>query len=1122
MINTSDKLHIVNFKNIADDLNEALLLRMKHHSRPSLASPYKELTDSASLAYFAAEHYLLPRLNKINADDLSFFYDLATSKGQELRNEFEEWLGSKLSIDEEFSGIKSTLKVFFTFLWAKGRVVLTPDMTMPTISFMNISEVFKQSSALCKLHEYAVTQYSEEDRSTQTIEYRRTQSLKKAAHRFLVSTSWVNIKDVDLEETWKAIRNNEIVKSSRYGGMFKMLFDAACINGNEKFTKKDIANVYDRRGMTTARQALEHVDISSLKLLDNYLNGNVKLTSGQQFNVSSKAKSVTNIVKSNHIASGADINIDTLKVPDRLRAYHAKSDINNYLLNLTKYPKDHINFDYLKDDYYIGYEVSPTAEFSQWAEIIKAFIEYYRDDKVGVLRRQTQFAGKLADYLFVYLKNYYQASENTVGELPNKIDQFSRVIFWNNAVLPSDKREIAPKTLSKFLSDQLKKAHHLFLAAYDFFQFVELNYSDKFPSFKNPVNYELDVKPLSPERSKTSDKVALPIRTLPYVLNIFQAVHDALSELLEKLLILDTKTRHDIYHNKSKKFWKFSDYDSSCSFELNEKIHEIEIVPDFFNWSQHKEKGWLPSLSNFRMLRTNIHAGQRMENIQWLDINEFDKYGKVEGYFQSIHISIDKVFEHRACQVPTYIFDMLQAEKEFQQKYHHDSFKPIQSTNSTKFIDPLFKVFSSGAPVDDTSYQALWVNFLLFVQEIYNNNVPKNEEHTFVKLVPKTDRGRNPVSWNMGEPFVDDNGTFHQGNASQVVFRAIHTPHSMRNTYTVVRDTFISTKDLLQQQGWLSEVTKSHYLKAKHQDDRNKLLELGEEALLSGSLVVESEGNVYKLFLSGDGSISPSDKGSAISKSIEEKRFKEVINDQGMVSIFVPEMSEYSGEDGLSMLKNQRSVKPVVFDHCVCPAGGDCPAEVIEIVGERLRCGMCPIACSGIDNISGLNARISEKFSDAEEGLIQLKHLEARNVNETQIINLKKQIRLNQVEVAAMKMTVELLKKRLASGASEGYLSRMPEMVEGVIAIGINTDSEKGRFLSRLIESQAHPAYCSSNYIQHCERIIRSYGLDENFKGNSDPVSIVAGHITQLLEIKGIDLNNLIESKELTKLLGVI
>ncbi len=70
--------------------------------------------------------------------------------------------------------------------------------------------------------------------------------------------------------------------------------------------------------------------------------------------------------------------------------------------------------------------MSPTAEFSQWAEIIKAFIEYYRDDKVGVLRRQTQFAGKLADYLFVYLKNYYQASENTVGELPNKIDQFSR------------------------------------------------------------------------------------------------------------------------------------------------------------------------------------------------------------------------------------------------------------------------------------------------------------------------------------------------------------------------------------------------------------------------------------------------------------------------------------------------------------------------------------------------------------------------------------------------------------------------------------------------------------------------------------------------------------------------
>jgi hypothetical protein len=511
-----------------------------------------------------------------------------------------------------------------------------------------------------------------------------------------------------------------------------------------------------------------------------------------------------------------------------------------------------------------------------------------------------------------------------------------------------------------------------------------------------------------------------------------------------------------------------------------------------------------------------------MENIQWLDINNFDQLQKIEGYFQALWIDIDKVYESRVSKIPTYILDELQLEREYQRKYGLEIL-PVKASRSNKLISPLFRsnsVQSNGGPVSDESYSTMWVEILSFIQEHYNKFVPKSKQHTFVQLRPYMDgtgKNANKYQWNYGEPFTDANGIYYNGSATALRLFAVHTPHSMRNTYTVARKGLISYQDLMVQQGWTAEVTMHHYLQAMHQNDTDKLLELADKSIMDGTFFIEGSDS-EALFLLGKNAIRPSKSDSAMAESLDAGA-DAIIHDQGLISIRVPELEEYKGEDGLKMLiAQQRGVKPIIFDHCLCPAGGDCPKEIVEIVGEKNRCGICPIACYGIDNISGLNARITEKREAARTGLIMLKRLENRNVNESVTGPIKEQIALNQSEVGSMRMTTNLLKKKLKVGELEQYLCRHPDMVKNVVEISIDTTDERNLFISKLIEAQAHPQYCSESFIDQCQ----AYLNRTNHKGfkddKSDVTQVVAGHFSAIMREKNIGFNQLLLSPQFLKL----
>lgn len=41
----------------------------------------------------------------------------------------------------------------------------------------------------------------------------------------------------------------------------------------------------------------------------------------------------------------------------------------------------------------------------------------------------------------------------------------------------------------------------------------------------------------------------------------------------------------------------------------------------------------------------------------------------------------------------------------------------------------------------------------------------------------------------------------------------------------------------------------------------------------------------------------------------------------------------------------------------ICPVGGMCPQEVMNIIAEKRRCGLCPLALKCVDNLDPIYAK---------------------------------------------------------------------------------------------------------------------------------------------------------------------
>ncbi|MDU0355753.1 hypothetical protein RS130_19375 [Paraglaciecola aquimarina] len=949
-------------------------------------------------------------------------------------------------------------------------------------------------------------------------------------------TNWSKTGDVSLSQIWDAVRSG--LKAGETKTNLLALPIALVNNSDCQFNTQQLEAF---RSFVTGLHMDKSGYIKALNLEELVAyHANVKSygKDGKQKRYGGKDLRNPLKIKLKELASNGQIEEYCKALANKRRTKAATKDERtkwwSWTQELQTYPgREHINFSDL---------------FSEWIIAIKYFdssisSQGYSSGKNRIERGNLII---LLDYLFLYLPWYQELNSHPEIIIPYSISDFKRWAFWSNEPLKvAQNKFVPPLTVKEFYKLRRGKQS---LAGFintcsHFFEYIILEHSDieshfevlVTPEFKNPINREYD-KEGSGSRRKT-DKVAFPRKVLPFVLSSFEEFEEVNYRIQQAILSGEMdgkKLSNSLTVNNGQII--LSDWDEKFEIEIGETIIPIERIPCLFSLIELKDKDEVRIFafnSTFRMLRAAMHIGSRVQSTQWLDINHFDKHNfSTTNYFSNLFVTVDKIYPMRQVQIPSYVFKTLIREKTFQliqipispstQAYEGNE----NDTSYPDGITPLFNNPSSNKPFNDSSYHLLWLSFLQFLNQEYNKycrlDGRKEDCHAFVYIDSRREKGRREAPRNpkrIVTTYTDSNGNSYETEASEIIYRPVHTPHSMRNSFTTLRRGYLDSHILMEQQGWSDEGMVDHYANGEYIEDRLERLENADKSVRKGTTLKDFKKQVN--ILDGTSPIKPSLGNSAMQDAISSGA-DNAIKAQNLISISIPELGDYQGEDGIEIFRrSQTRTNMTVFDDCICPVGGICPKEVLELIKEERRCSICPIALFGIDNIPGLKAKARGLSDQTDKTRKVLKNAIKKEVSDDTLMKLNSQLINDNLEISACIFLVRILEENMKDKKIEGdYICRDPDMLKQAFKITFDKDSDIQCFLSRLIDAKIYPQFTSADFLNKVEMAARrmhnsSLNVDAV---EVDHIDVVAGHIAAIMRKNNMTIEQLSKSNLLPQL----
>ncbi|MCG7645079.1 hypothetical protein MHM87_05680 [Alteromonas sp. Cnat3-28] len=1035
----------------------------------------------------------------------------------------KEDLGRVLNIsfpsDSHFKSFKAGCGLLYLWLWGNREIILSWRFNQ---SFLRGSKLDYENLIPNKLWKFI---YKDKKFNSET-------------QRLVLMTDWKNLEDVSLQDIWNAIRSGFRAEKTKTN--LKRLLKAVLDTDKCQFSEANF------RAFETFVAAIHldktgHIATLDIEQLTDY-HSNYK-----SYGKDGKQKRYGNDVRnSNYLA---------------LKQLATRTQIEKYVKILPK----HINrikrrnkhsqnwWAFLHEsDVYPGREhIKIHSLFPDWLSAL----EYYdahgraRGGAAATLKTRRSQLRILVDYVFLYIPWYQEVNNHPDILIPYKISDFKRWAFWSNEPLKLARNKPEPPLTAKEYY-KLRRSETT-LSSFvnecsDFFDYVIAEHSDAESfndllideSFNNPVNKDYD-KEGSGKRRPT-DKVAFPRKVIPFVLAAFDEFENVNYRIQQSILngtIDGEKFRSELIKNEGMIIP--ADWDETFELKIDGKVIPVDIFPSLLSLLELVDSGKKRIFafnSVFRMLRTAMHIGSRVQNTQWLDITLFDQFNfTTEQYFSNLHITVDKTNPHREVAIPSYIFKTLLREKQFQLEQIPTS--PVRiyyegnDSDGTypEGIVPLFNNPQTNKPFNDSVYHKNWLKFLSFVEKEYNkfcrSEGRTDDCHQFVYIDSQREGGRKD---NPRDPkfiytkYFDANGTEYETEASEIVYRPVHTPHAMRNTFTVMRRFHVRDAVLMEQQGWSASGMVDHYAQGEYEQDRLERLEAADKAIRKGLTFRELKRQTKLLY--GDNAIKPSAQGSAMRDALGTSS-DDAIKSQHLISIKIPELGDYAGKDGVDIFrKSQNRADVAVYDDCICPVGGMCPAEVLDIIKEERRCAICPIAMFGLDHIPGLKAKARSLEFESKNKQRVLKNAIHRNVSSQTIESIDDRLTNDRLEISACVFIVNTLEQHAKKDQGQGeYVCRDPDLLRHAFKISLDCEDEIQSFLSRLVDAKAYPQFTSGDFLAKVEIAARRFvhgGVQFGEESFSD-IDVVAGHIAAIMRKDKLTFDELSKSEILPQLQGL-
>jgi len=767
-----------------------------------------------------------------------------------------------------------------------------------------------------------------------------------------------------------------------------------------------------------------------------------------------------------------------------------------------------------KHQTYNGYSFPDTKEKSKlWIELFRSYQSQRKKNGYESTKTSKKMFNFLMNYLFFYLPLWIQ--ENKDISIPEAPKDFHRTLFVKN---PMHEKGEAPFTITQLLDYRYSSNTYkntILRNIEMFFNFISDFYLD-FPeiwdeNLKNPIRKSDYYREFN---TKKTDKVIIPK-------NIYGKLKKYLFALEFFGEYIETKQNKDLFridkNIRNKNIIKSENFGFIPIFFDKNKAYPIFDIPNTLLHKRRKHKNpetgdirnsSIISNTVIRALILMLNTGLRAAQVEWLDIRTWDKHetdGHKKTYYK-LNVNTDKTKNKEwTSYISNAVFHSLKKETNFQNSMMEDFMNlevNYQSREYSRFenIIPLFKSDSlEGKPVNFKYY---WEDILWQFQNLLNN--VENENYKLITL-------SKPKNINIKSTNNEKN------KYCPLKIKAIHTPHSMRATFCTHMAEYLERSEIAALVGHSSDlITSEVYIKPEDSVLKEKI----ERAVDIFDNGVNSD------YFDKDSSVhsKPHLKGSSLQKAFSENREQTIeLFNLSSISLNINKDSEEQSQKAIKILKEARTDQVIFESTHICPVGGICPQEVMGIIGEKRRCGLCPLALKCVDNLNPIYAKQRDLMREIKEGKEKLDLAIKNKESDISINNLEDKVNLDIKELVSWKFSADILSKHYESlkenkELDKKYYVEMPDMVKQHLQ-KVSISNEKEYLLTRIADSNAYSSYQNPENKYQAEMLRRNliknlnlFEYDDYYVSEEDKIEVFCSMIKNMLDANDIGLKQLVNS----------
>lgn len=1074
-----------------DNVNKSLirLFGMLKAERGQTPELYFKGQNKALKARYACQEWLksvqhtgLSRKQIVAAYQLSKTDEKRTT---ELRKQFEILTGSPNFTIGEIVGFKTPMRALMILLWHDGHILLPIGFDRNGVELM------------------LPTIYGTTDNFFSSIVSKgNNANLKRYFRHMQYTVDWHSPESISFNEVWEAIPKlqklrREISDQDSTEGIFRHYTLTSWLEQFSAF-HPELLNIYDfellkKFGTSVGPSKFGFYDSMTREDFEEY---------------TAKSKKEKNLLQAKEYYARSR--------KESRSIIYANGSPEEHFLNITVVNRE--DFYWLENDGYPPRDFLATKTLcAGWLPFLKAYHLHLIKKKHSKSYKKSLLGPiyKLCDYLFCYIPEWISKNPETVIEQPLRVDDFLSVIFWN-CIIDQDSEFLdqfgaVPKPLlvlyqengNQMTSSMFVKAIHAF---FDFCiayrkQLASAGLYLLDEDYTNPVN--LKDAPGSGPRPGGTGKVVVPPFSVG-ILRHYVIALDKIGQDLRNNIFGGKYTSDEVNEIAQSQFINLDKFGLATFFQTNnpkDPRNKIDIplltIPNVYSWHwanyrNPNKNGDLtytsvPWLSSLRMIAIGLFAGQRLQGIQWLGLNNYRReHHEGSSYWTLLFLCTDKTKTNHTCKLQRYVMPILDDEALFQTTICEHAPAPAHFENDENSANPgqqwLFRspFGATDTPFSDGVYFDTWIRVLRGLQQIWDAIAPEQLAYRFIH---------------------EEQYSHNSQRAGEIKYTSPHKPHALRNSWItwMLEKGNAEPNEVRDQAGHLDLIQTFHYASGPRPTNDNSL-EFADLRL---------EEIQFDINLITCKAIKPSDPDSTLQKSLNENK-SETMKAQHMLSIendLIP-----SKDNGCDLIP----VTPIedfgVFDDCICPFNGRCPRNVLKITKAPRRCGMCPYAIYSLDNLEAISARMRSLERHLKEIREKVASMESAGETELMVREYRVDANLTILEYAGLEQISEILLTTLKQHRMDRnkYLVRDPAIFDKHPVVLDRSDALQ-EILGNLLDTVNFPAYSNANYMANLQQQARRIKIQPTLEHEHKPIKVLLAQIASVMKLNHWSIRDLSE-----------